>query len=248
MATGLRNRFLSAMEPEDFSALLPLMREVWLRKGQVLIDQEAEVEDIYFPLSAQLGNLIVFPDGHRVETSVVGSEGMSGLAAFMAEAPCAWQVVVQVPGTALVLRAAALRNRAAESAPLRALLMRLVHDYQAQSAQTTACNMAHRSTAKVARWLLMFHDRSDGATLEITQSELASLLGMQRTTINHAAGELKARGAIKYLRTAIRIADRALLEEASCPCYGMQRKRSRARRLDPPTTTDDPSPHDLVHR
>ncbi|MEJ6791085.1 Crp/Fnr family transcriptional regulator [Brevundimonas sp. BR2-1] len=233
MAAVLRNKFLSAIAPEDLAAMLPRMREVELRKGQVLIEQESAVEEVHFPLSAQLCNLTIFTDGRSVETAVVGSEGMSGLAPFLADAPCAWQVVVQIPGSALALPAAVLRSQARESADLRALLVRLVHDYQAQSAQTAACNTVHRSTAKLARWLLMFDDRSQGTRLEITQQDLAALMGMQRTTINQAAGELKAAGAIDYLRGAIRITDRTLLERTSCECYEMQRNRSRALGLDP---------------
>lgn len=233
MAAIPRNKFLSAIAPEDLAAMLPRMRELELRKGQVLIEQEAGVEEIHFPLSAQLCNLTIFSDGRSVETAVVGSEGMSGLAPFLADAPCAWQVVVQISGSALVLPASVLRAQARESASLRALLLRLVHDYQAQSAQTAACNTVHRSTAKLARWLLMFDDRSQGTKLEITQQDLAALMGMQRTTINQAAGELKALGAIDYLRSHIRITDRSLLQRASCECYEMQRRRSRALGLDP---------------
>lgn len=233
MAAVLRNKFLSANSPEDLAAMLPRMREVELRKGQVLIEQEAAVEEVHFPLSAQLCNLTIFTDGRSVETAVVGSEGMSGLAPFLADAPCAWQVVVQIAGSALTLPASVLRSQARESADLRGLLARLVHDYQAQSAQTAACNTVHRSTAKLARWLLMFDDRSQGTKLEITQQDLAALMGMQRTTINQAAGELKALGAIDYLRGYIRITNRDLLERSSCECYEMQRRRSRALGLDP---------------
>lgn len=233
MAAVLKNKFLSAIAPEDLAAMLPRMREVELRKGQVLIEQEAAVEEVHFPLSAQLCNLTILTDGRSVETAVVGSEGMSGLAPFLADAPCAWQVVVQIAGSALVLPASVLRSQARESADLRELLVRLVHDYQAQSAQTAACNTVHRSTAKLARWLLMFDDRSQGTKLEITQQDLAALMGMQRTTINQAAGELKTLGAIDYLRGYIRITNRDLLERSSCECYEMQRRRSRALGLDP---------------
>ncbi|GAA0869746.1 Crp/Fnr family transcriptional regulator [Brevundimonas basaltis] len=233
MAAVLKNKFLSAIAQEDLAAMLPRMREVELRKGQVLIEQEAAVEEVHFPLSAQLCNLTIFTDGRSVETAVVGSEGVSGLAPFLADAPCAWQVVVQIAGSALALPSSVLRSQARESADLRGLLVRLVHDYQAQSAQTAACNTVHRSTAKLARWLLMFDDRSQGKKLEITQQDLAALMGMQRTTINQAAGELKTLGAIAYQRGYIRITNRDLLERSSCECYEMQRRRSRALGLDP---------------
>jgi CRP-like cAMP-binding protein len=233
MSAAHRNKFLSAIEPEDLAVMLPRMREVELRKGQVLIKQESAVEEVHFPLTAQLCNLTVFGDGYSVETAVVGREGLSGLAAFLADAPCAWQVVVQIPGTALVLPASVLRSRALVSANLRNLLLRLVHDHQAQSAQTAACNSIHRSTPRLARWLLMFADRQEGMSLAITQQDLAAVLGMQRTTINQAANELKASGAINYLRGKIRITDRVLLEAASCECYQIQRRRSRALGLDP---------------
>ena len=232
MNAAARNKFLLAIAPEDLAAMLPRMREVELRKGQVLIEQEFAVEELYFPLTSQLCNLTVFSDGRSVETAVIGREGLSGLAAFLADAPCAWQVVVQVPGTAWALPASVLRSQALISANLRSLLLRLVHDYQAQSTQTAACNTIHRSTNRLARWLLMFADRHDGTSLEITQQDLASVLGMQRTTINQAASELKASGAIKYLRGKIRITDRILLEAASCECYEIQRRRSQALGLD----------------
>jgi len=222
------NRLLSCLTPDDLAALKPRMREVELEKGDVLIEQETKVEEVHFPLTAQLCNLTVFPDGRSAETAVVGSEGMSGLAAFLADASCAWQVVVQVPGSALALPASVLRNRCHESADLTWQLIRLAHDYQSQSAQMAACNTVHRSTARLAHLLLVFADRTQGMHLDITQQDLAALMGMQRTTINQAASELKAMGAIAYLRGTIRITDRALLERASCECYEMQRRRAGA--------------------
>lgn len=226
MADFAKNRLLAGMTADDLAALLPHMRELELHKGEVLIEQGARVVEVHFPLTAQLCNLTVFPDGRSAETAVVGFEGMSGLAAFLADAACSWQVQVQVSGSAMVLPASVLRSRADESLALTRLLIRLSYDYQSQSAQMAACNTVHRSTARLAHLLLIFADRTQDAPLDITQQDLAGLMGMQRTTINQAAHELKAMGAIAYLRGTIRITDRAKLERASCECYEMQRRRT----------------------
>ena len=223
MAYG--NHFLDTLEPADEAALRPHLRRVEIEAGHVLIEQDGPIPEVHFPTTAQLVNLVRFSDGTAVETAVVGREGLSGLAPFMACQRCGWEVSARLPGTLYAIAAETLRARQYESRPLMDALLRLSHIYQMQAVQHAACNAVHHTRPRVARWLLTASDLTPGERLQLTQEELAGLLGAQRTTVNEAANQLKAAGAIGYARGMIRILDRGALERQACDCYGMERGR-----------------------
>lgn len=227
------NRFLDALEPADEAALRPHLRRVEVEAGRTLIEQDGPIPELHFPFDAQLVNLVRFSDGSAIETSVVGCEGLSGLAPFMAGLPCGWEVAVRLAGVIYVMPAEIMRARQAVSPAVRADLLRLAHIYQMQAVQHAACNATHSVTPRVARWMLIAHDLTPGERLQMTQEELAGLLGAQRTTVNEAANQLKAAGAIRYARGVIRILDRRALERMACECYAMERARFEAARVLP---------------
>ena len=221
-----QNQVLASLNALDRAALEPHLHAVSLEKGAVLTEQDQPVEQVYFPETADLANVMTFPDGRAVETSTVGSEGVSGLAAFLAQAPCAWRIVVQIEGTAWRLAADVFRRQVEASPALLTRTLQLTHDYQSQAAQTAACNALHEVTPRLARWLLLVQDRTDQVDIALTQEDLATLLGVQRTTINAAAAELRTAAAIAYRRGRVRILDRSVLRRVTCECYAAQRRRS----------------------
>jgi len=221
-----QNQVLASLNAVDRAALEPHLQAVSLEKGAVLTEQDQPVEQVYFPETADLANVMTFPDGRAVETSTVGSEGVSGLAAFLAQAPCAWRIVVQIEGTAWRLAADVFRRQVEASPALLTRTLQLTHDYQSQAAQTAACNALHEVTPRLARWLLLVQDRTDQVDIALTQEDLATLLGVQRTTINAAAAELRTAAAIAYRRGRVRILDRSVLRRVTCECYAAQRRRS----------------------
>ena len=231
MAYG--NHFLDALDPDDEAALRPHLRRIEVEEGRTLIEQDGPIHEVHFPADAQLVNLVRFSDGTAIETSVVGCEGLSGLAPFMARQPCGWEVAVRLAGTVYVIAAETVRARQAASPAMQAGLLRLSHVYQMQAVQHAACNATHAVTPRVARWLLIAHDLTPGEKLKMTQEELAGLLGAQRTTVNEAANQLKAAGAIRYARGVIRILDRGALERLACECYAMERARFEAAKVLP---------------
>lgn len=231
MATGLSaehsgNGLLEAMDEADQIALEPHLRRITVEKDQVLIEQDTRVREVHFPVATELSNVMAFSDGRVVEISTIGSEGVSGLAAFLAEAPCAWRVAVREGDTVIALSAAALRKQVVESPRLLKRLMLLTHDNQSQGAQNAACNAIHDSTSRLARWILTLCDRTGREALELTQEEMSVMLGVQRTTVSAGAAELKRQGGISYARGALRVENRRRLEGAACECYLMQRART----------------------
>lgn len=222
------NRFIATLSAEETAALRPLLRRAEVSFDQTVVDQGAIITEVHFPIDAQFANLIRFPDGSAVETAVVGHEGLTGLAPFMANRPSSWEIVCRAAGTAWVASAPALRKLSLERPRLMERLLILTDLYQAQAAQTAACNALHPIPDRIARWLLTARDLSPSDTLAFRQEELARLIGTRRSTISEAASELKRRKVIAYGRGMIRITDRAGLEAAACDCYHMLRPRMDA--------------------
>lgn len=219
------NLFIDRLDPEDAALLRPLLRRVSVAVDQIVVDQGAPIEQVHFPIDCQFANLIRFDDGGTVETAVVGNEGMTGLAPFMADKGCAWEVVCRAAGEAWVIGVGPLRTLSNERAGLMRRLLALTDLYQAQAAQTAACNALHSAPQRVAKWILTADELSPREELEFRQEELARLVGARRATVSEAASELKRRKVIAYQRGSIRILNRAGLEAAACPCYRMLKPR-----------------------
>ncbi|MBO9501420.1 Crp/Fnr family transcriptional regulator [Brevundimonas sp. A19_0] len=222
------NRFIANLPAEEAAALRPLLRRIEVTFDQTVVDEGAVITEVHFPIDAQFANLIRFPDGSAVETAVVGFEGVTGLAPFMADRPSSWEIVCRAAGTTWVASAASLRKLSLARPRLLERLLVLTDLYQAQAAQTAACNALHPIPDRIARWLLTAWDLSPHESLAFRQEELARLIGTRRSTISEAASELKRRKVIAYGRGAIRITDRAGLEAAACDCYHMLRPRMNA--------------------
>jgi CRP-like cAMP-binding protein len=93
----------------------------------------------------------------------------------------------------------------------------------------TACLHFHQLGPRLARWLLMSHERVDATSFHVTHEMLAAMLGVRRVGITIAAGALQQRGLIEYHRGALKVLDRAGLEAAACSCYAADRKVYAAR-------------------
>ncbi|HZV85512.1 MAG TPA: Crp/Fnr family transcriptional regulator [Brevundimonas sp.] len=214
-----RNHTLAAMTPEDMADLAPYLSEVSGVRGEVLNRQGYRVDSLYFPVSAYLANTVRFKDGQSTLTFVMGSEGVAGLAPFLADDVSAWGVEVRAPGAMYRLPASIMRRQMEKSPELRRQLMRLSYDYQAQASYGVGCASLHLATARVATLILRSADRLECDVLHLTQEDIAEFLGMQRTTANAAAKLLKHAGAILYRRGKIQIASRDALRAATCECY-----------------------------
>lgn len=219
----LRNHTLAALNEADLAALRPHLSERRVHRGEILTDQGADVDSIYFPTTAYLANMVTFHDGRTAQTFIMGVEGVSGLAAFLAEEPCAWGVEVKVEGDVYQLSAAVLRRQLEASPRLLRQLLRRVYDYQTQAAFAVGCASLHSVTSRLALFTLAAADRLDTRELHLTQQDLAALLGVQRTTVNAAAAELRAARAFHYSRGVIRVTDRDVLIHHACECYGLNR-------------------------
>ena len=118
------------------------------------------------------------------------------------------------------MSAARFVRLAKNSLPFRQTLNRYLYVLTAQLAQSAACNRFHQLDARLARWLLMTHDRAHSTTFQLTHQFLAYMLGVRRAGVTEAAGRLQAKRLIRHRHGELTVLDRVGLEAASCPCYG----------------------------
>lgn len=226
--TPPRNRLLAALPPEALAQLLPKLSSVVLSLRQVVYPPEAPIEAVYFPESGMVSMLANLDEGVQVEVGVVGQEGMLGTPLLAGVETSFAECMVQLPGTALRMGAGAFRRELEANAPFRMPLQRYSEALQAQVMQTAACNGRHGLEQRLARWLLIAHDRAEGDELPLTQDFIAMMLGVHRPSITVTAGILQRAGLIRYASGHITILDRPSLEAAACECYGAVRQRFAA--------------------
>lgn len=221
-----KNRLLSALPSDDFNLLEPHLERVELAVHDVIAEAGQPFTHAYFPETSVTSILNRMSDGSTVEVGTIGNEGMAGLAAYLEAEADHNKTICQVAGTALRVPVPALIAVANERRALRRLLNRFAQAYMIQVSQSAACNRLHSIEQRCARWLLMTHDRVDGAELiHLKQEFLAVMLGVRRAGVTIAAGALQDAGLIRYRRGGIRVLDREGLEAASCECYQIVREQ-----------------------
>jgi CRP-like cAMP-binding protein len=224
MALTPRNRLLAALPPDALATLWPQLKPVELALRQVLQEPERPIKTIYFPESGWVSILAQLEDGDAAEVGFIGREGFIGLTVLLGGDSNDFEAVVQAPGTALQMDVAAFREAVELIPALRTLLLRYALFHHGQVARTAACNGRHHVDQRLARWLLMAHDRADGDEFPMTHDFLSTMLGVRRAGVTVAAGQLQKAGFIRYERGRIEITDRPGLESVTCECYGTVRR------------------------
>src|ERR1700674_2657366 len=220
-----RNRLLLALPSRNLKLLMPELEHIPCQRGQILVDADSPLDHVFFPDSGVVSVVAVYSDGSIIEMATIGREGCTGVQAVFGAKRASVQLLVQIPGSAAKMSRAAF-TRATESMPsFRSLMYAYVHAFLEQVLVSVACNGVHSLNQRLARWLLMMRDRGDDDALQITQSLLAEMLGVQRPTITNAFRELEVAGLIARGRRQVTILDRPGLVAASCECYQLVRAR-----------------------
>jgi PAS domain S-box-containing protein len=216
---SVANSLLAALPPRDYQRVLAGLEPVTLTYGEVLYECGEPIQHVYFP-SDCLVSLLTTVEGHRaLEVGLVGREGMVGISLALGIDVSSVRALVQGSGTAVRMSAACFREELGESRALREELYRYTHTKLTQVRQTAVCNQFHGVKARLARWLLMTHDRVRSDEFLLTQAFLADMLGVRRVGVSAAAAALQQLRLIGYSRGRIRILDRKGLEAAACVCY-----------------------------
>jgi CRP-like cAMP-binding protein len=219
------NLFLASLPEGDLAALRPHFETVRLSLRQVLHEIGAPIPHCYFSDGGMTSLLIRLEDGANIEAGVVGKEGFAGAAALMGfEDTSPYTSMIQMPGVGLRVGSGVLRTEMLRRPALLDRVHRFTQALHTQIAHTAACNAHHTLAERLARWLLMAHDRAESDTLPLTQEFISMMLAVRRPGVTVAARSLQAIGAIEYERGRITVLDRARLEESSCECYAIVRR------------------------
>lgn len=214
-----RNLLLSRIDERIRTDVLQGAELVTLPVANRLMEEDAPLEHVYFPVSGVLSILRVFLNGASVEIGMIGCEGFLGIHAVLGVQTQPNAALVQHGGAAVRVRTPVFVDCFHRYESVRRAVLPYVHYFMTQTAQIAACNRAHSPTERLARWLLAMHDRSDGDELAVTQEFLSHMLATRRPTINAAVSELRHAGAIANRRNRVTIEDRSALENQACECY-----------------------------
>ena len=215
----IENSLLAALPRKAYQHLLAGLESVTLTFGEVLYEPGDKIRHVFFPGDA-LVSLLTLADGHlALEVGLIGRDGMVGIPLVLGHDLSPVRALVQGAGTALRMTSARFLKDFRRSPPLQRELYRYTYALMAQISQTAACNRFHVVERRLARWLLMTHDRVKSDQFRMTHEFLGHMLGVRRVGVTKAAQALQKHGLISYSRGAITILDRRNLELAACECY-----------------------------
>jgi CRP-like cAMP-binding protein len=218
-----QNYLLDALHGEVEARLAPHLQLVDLPLGKVIYESGGHLNHVYFPTHCIISLLYVMENGASAEISVVGNEGLVGVAVFMGGDTTPSRAIVQSAGPAYSLPSRILKQEFNADAPMRTLMLRYTQSLITQMAQTAVCNRHHSIDQQLCRWLLLSLDRLSSNQLTMTQELIAKMLGVRREGVTDAAGKLQRQGIISYSRGHITVLDRPSLERLCCECYAVVR-------------------------
>ena len=180
-----------------------------------------EIRHLYF-IESGIGSMTTtFEDGSQIEVGMFGWESVIGAAALMGTRKSLNNIYMQSPGNGYAATTEAASKEFQRGGRFHDLVLRYTQAQLMQASQSAACNAFHPLQKRLARWLLLCHDRAESDVMNLTQEFLSYMLGVQRSTVSLEAEQLQHKGAISYNRAKVRIADRPLLESLSCECYAV---------------------------
>jgi CRP-like cAMP-binding protein len=226
-STAFGNGLLSALPRAEYERLSPHLELVRLAPGKILYNAGDAVRHAYFPKGGMICLLSTTESGRIIEVAMIGNEGMAGIPIILRSEAAPYQVMVQLAGNALRIKAGAVRAEFDRGGRLQHLLLRYTHTLLTQIAQSAACNRFHTVEERLCRWLLVSRDRVQTDTIRLTQEFLSQMLGAPRSSVTTVAVALQREGLIRYNRGQITILDRRGLETASCECYCLVREGIR---------------------
>ena len=215
------NQILASLAPADLALLKLSLESIELPCRRQLELRGRRIENIYF-LDSGLASMVVSAGAnHNIEVGIVGREGMTGLPVLLDTEHSVCETFIQTAGSGWRIPTAKLQAAIERSPTLRRSLLRYAHTLVTQMAYTALANGRYKIEERLARWLLMAHDRAEGGLIHLTHEFLALMLGARRASVTLALSDLQKRKVLRAVRGRITIVDRPALEEAANGSYGI---------------------------
>ena len=222
-----RNILLASLKIKDFRLLEPHLQAVTLGLRKNLEKPNQRIEAVYFPESGFASVVAIQSPKTEVEVGLIGHEGMTGVAVVLGNHRSPHATYMQAAGTGHCIPADDLRKAIRASLSLRDLLTKYAIAFGVQTAHTAICNANSRLDQRLARWLLMAHDRIGADVVPLTHEFLALMLAARRAGVTEALGALKKEGLVVYSRGNITVRDRKGMERRAGKSYGVPESEYR---------------------
>lgn len=214
------NRLLALLPQEELAAVVSRLEACETPRGFLMAQAGAAIDYAYFPCSGVGSVINISPEGNRVEAGLFGREGFAPTAAAIDAGINITEITVQVPGFAYRLQQDTLLDLIKTQPVLTSLLYKSTHALAVQAGFTALSNAIHGIDERLARWILMCHDRIDGDKLALTHEFIALMLAVRRPSVTTALHLLEGNHFIRSVRGLVIVRDRAGLEEFAADAYG----------------------------
>lgn len=217
----VRNRLLNKMSAEDWSLLAPHLELITLKERQVVEVPNKPITHVYFVETGVVSVVAVNEEDHRIEVGVIGKEGMTGVPLILGDDRAQHSAYMQIGGNGRRMPAGTFLEVLNQSASLRTLMMKSAHAFMIQTAHTALANGRAKLEERLARWLLMAHDRLNTDSVPLTHEFLAVMLGVRRAGVTVALHSFERRGLIATRRGQLTLVNRKGIEQVAGSFYGI---------------------------
>ena len=218
--SDVRNLLLRLMSVEDFALLAPHLAFCRADSGRILFRKDEPIKTVWFMDRGIASLVAVSAEGHKVEAGIFGRDGFGPTAVAIGGDRSPYDGQIQVPDDCHRIEVDALREAMATSASLHNILLRYVQTLSVQTSYTALSNAVHPIEERLARWLLMCHDRMDGNDIPITHEFMSVMLAVRRPSVTTSLHVLEGNGFIRSERGCVVIRNRAAMEEFARDSYG----------------------------
>jgi CRP-like cAMP-binding protein len=221
MRGAVRNRLLAKMSAQDLALVAPHLEDITLKERQVVEVPNKPITHVYFVEAGVVSVVAVNAEDHRIEVGVIGREGMTGSPLVFGDDRAQHSAYMQIGGNGKRIAAPAFVAALNQSQSLRALVLNSAQALMIQTAHTALANGRAKLEERLARWLLMAHDRLDSDAVPLTHEFLAVMLGVRRAGVTVALHSFERRGLIATKRGQLTLINRAGIEEVAGSFYGI---------------------------
>jgi CRP-like cAMP-binding protein len=217
----VRNMLLKALPPEAFALLQSSMEAIDLPIKHEVVKSNATIERVCFIETGLASMVATSPDNEEAEVGHIGYEGMAGAHVLLKAKRTPNRTFMQVAGEGITVPVSELAAMVTAVPAAHELLLNYVFCTEIQLSQSALANARYNVHERLARWLLMCHDRMRTNDLPLTHEFLALMLGVRRSGVTDELHIIEGKGVIKATRGNIRVLDRERLEDIAGGCYGI---------------------------
>jgi CRP-like cAMP-binding protein len=220
------NRLLNSLTTDDLSLLAPSLEQVSLKLRQNLESPNRPIEHVHFMVSG-IASVVAIANGTRSEVGIIGCEGMTGQAVLHGAGQSPYSTYIQLEGSSQRIAVIDLQAALRASQTLLSSLLKGIHCFCIQTGHTAIANGRADIQQRLARWLLMAHDRTSGNDMNLTHDFLALMLSVRRAGVTEAIGHFRQDGLIDTFRGGVTMVDRKAVEKIASGFYGTPEKEYR---------------------